>query len=581
MPPTPAELELIRKLNEPGGKLFELLSYLMLEEASGEKVTFQPRPTYMLINPDLAIGKESAPIVLALVTHATAKNAAGVKVDRNIEELFEAKTLSPLNNIPKVINFIWHSPVGWADGHIARLENAFDFTWIAFRDCKAYTSLLPTFVKLSADIVALNFKDSLDVIKKAGILKKLLLEFSPLFRKNILTTKIKHGNLWTNERKRVVPYSSKSPFAVNNRVKLDLMSLMLVPLSSLSLLLKGKSEKTTPLFDSAIMAGSLVNFRSLVKNEVSISKDLQFRLDLLIRTLGIDTLVTALTGANDTEGFNSLTTAFEPENLTEKRVSLLRMHSTKGTLYDLIQESWNKTSLLYNGRCWVIEFAVTIIKTKLRADYGLLTVQREALGDSRLNFGWDLLFWYVTGKRKSLTEPQLRQISKIIESYINKISSKTNDLTLSREVRNWLIKELRKKKQGNPLPWLVKTALTNAGIKSKGFPETLISRACPFATLSGLKSTSGLSLWHILAEKKIIHILSSYSSTHKHKEYSAKARVANYVAGGGLIQKDTAISEIGIILDGIWSESEVNMFQKAGVNIFSMDNPSAWLKWAS
>lgn len=283
MPPTLAELELIRKLNEPGGKLFELLSFLMLEESSGEKVLFQPRPSYMLINPDLAIGKEDSPKVIALVTHATAKNAAGVKVDRNIEELFEAKTLSPIKNIPKVINFIWHSPVGWADGHIARLENAFDFTWIAFRDCKAYTSLLSTFVKLSIDIAGLNFKDSLDIVKKANIIKRLLLEFNPLYRKNILTTEIKHKNLWTYERKRVVPYSYKIPLAINNRVKLDLMSLMLVPLSSLSSLLNGKSEKNAPQFDPAIMAGSLVNFRSIVKNEVSISKDLQHRLDPLIR----------------------------------------------------------------------------------------------------------------------------------------------------------------------------------------------------------------------------------------------------------------------------------------------------------
>lgn len=584
MPPTQEELELIRKLNEPGGKLFELLSLLMLEEASGKQVIFQPRPSYMQINPDLAVGDEEAPIILALVTHATAKNAAGVKVDRSLEELFEAKTLSPPRQVPIVINLIWHSPVGWATGHIARLENAFDFTWIAFRDCKAYRALLPVFVKLSSEIALLEFEEAMNILRRSNVLKPLMIEFGQLFHKAIDRSNSTHPQLWLQERRRCAPFKSKTSFAIGNRVKLDLMSLLVVPPATLPSLLNGKGEPYTSEFDPAIQSEAVVRFRSLVKNEVRIPQGLIQRMEPLVSFIGVETIETALTGARDTEGYGSITTAFEPEERTERRISLLREASANGALYELVQESWDKSSPLYNGRCWAVEFGTTLVKACLNDDYGLLALQREALGDSRLEYYWNLLIWYVRGKKDALTESEVQSVCSVLEKNISRIGTKTDNSRLAKDVREWLAKELRKIKTGNPLPWLIRATLADRGVTVTGFPGLSIQRYCPFAALSGLANASGVTRWHLMVGKKnkrILHVLSSYSSTHKHKEYSAKARLAHYVVTNGSIARDTAINGIAIILDGVWRESEVNMFQQAGVDVFAMDDPKSWLEWAS
>jgi hypothetical protein len=125
----------------------------------------------------------------------------------------------------------------------------------------------------------------------------------------------------------------------------------------------------------------------------------------------------------------------------------------------------------------------------------------------------------------------------------------------------------------------VERTLSFAGIGYDGWPNQGAITQCPFAVRAALGASSGRTAWHFrVGEAKLLHVLSNYSSTHKDKEYCAKARLARYEWAKNHYKK-ASIGQLGLILDGRWKSSETSMFTSAGICWFSSDDPGSWTDW--
>lgn len=585
--PTSLSKTLLHKLNEPGGKLFELLSFAILRAIYGRgKVEFQPRPSFMLIDPDLGVRDGERYEAIVLVTHATAKNAAGVKIDRSLEELFEAKTRTSKSQVPLAINLIWHSPFGWTKGHLARLDIAFDLNWVAFRDSEVYGRHLTHMVSLAKEIASLSHEESLAAVESSTLAAAFMPEMTHKIAGLSRPPRL-HSPLWGSERARVARLPA-SAGAISNQVKLDLTSLSLLPPNTLSRFLTGKRVAYDAIYEPVLGSGGLVRFKSISENSVQMPAVLAARIKMIASLVGTEPIEQSLAAARDSEGFSAFFVAYEPQPVAERRVREIRTAADSSRFLRLLGDSWKSDSALFTGTCWPLEFAVALVQETCDRGYGLLTLQREALGDSNPSYGWDPLWRYVSGDRDRLNERELLPVCDAIVRKLARIRTKVSDSALARHVQLRIGKRLRRKKKANPLLWFVRAVIDACNLDAQGFPSVGVVHQCPFARLAGLPAISGSSTWHFrLSNKKaseahtLLHVLSSYSSTHKHKEYAVKGRLVNYRANDTSVVLDDTVSRIGLLLDGEWTATQTELLRNAGVHVFSIDDLGSWVAWAS
>lgn len=562
------------KLNESGGKLFEILSEMMLEDIFGKKQVFpQPKCPQMLIAPDIFIKSETKPSHIVMVTHATAKNAAGVKVDRTSEELFEAKT--KIYPPPMSINLIWHSPIGWAKGHLDRLEEMFDCSWIAFNDCMDYTKALPKMIEVANHISGCDREKSASIARASNLSK----HFMRSLKDKLSRASHKNDSLWAHEIRRLKAFSRPPIVPINTEVKDDLISLCVIPAEDLAELLQRKRLPFSSKHQIGINAGGLTRTKSLRGDGVAIEANLYSRIDPIACQLTPQGVVGMVKDISESEGYSQFLTTYEAEHKKLARINLIARAVKQRSLHSLVADCWKKSSDLYTGRCWPFDIASGLIKSLVNEDFGLLNIQREALGDNRAGFKWDSLVWFINGDTTALPNKDLRAIAAKFESYLAKTDLSDPEKLLE-DLLYWQKMSVQKNKTGNPLPWLVRHTLLRGKIPFIGFPDSGISTYCPFAAKAGAAKVSGVTRWHFFVnEEKILHVLTNYSTTHKHKEYSAKTRIAHHIWNGTDYDL-SQIQHIGFVLDGEWSEDEVGMFIDAGAHVFPANNPNAWVEWA-
>jgi hypothetical protein len=561
------------KLNESGGKLFELLSEIILAEIFGEEKIFsQPKCPEMQIAPDIFIGDEQTPSHVVLVTHATAKNAAGVKVDRNIEELFEAKTrLSPR---PIVVNLIWHSPIGWSEGHIQRQDEMFDCNWVAYRDCSEYDTALPVMIDTAADIAGLEREEAMTVVRATGI--------AQAFAKSLhrMIPKAEKGNnalIWKLEAARTGD-KIEAISGYDLRLKDDLVSICLLDPNLVETLFNGAKLRFDDSHTPAVNSGALRKSNSIKGSFCQLEPGLRDRLNPMVSAIGISGLAALIQEVADSEGYSQLATVYEEQSTALKRLDAILSYASRRDLITLVEGCWKKNDNLFNGRCWPLYSASAVIKAKVNEDFGFLFAQRQALGDTNRGFGWDILNRYTRREKGVISHEELLKVCKVFENSLNQV--KTSSLeTLLGDIEYWQRVEIQKNKKGNPLPWYVRRTLISGGIDHVGFPDPCKTSLCPFIARAGGNKITGITRWHFsTASGDLLHILTNYSTTHKDKEYSAKSRIAHYEWNGKCVGK-SSVRRIGIILDGSWSENKLSMFRSSGNALFRADEPDSWIKW--
>jgi hypothetical protein len=560
------------KLNESGGRLFELLSEVMICKAFPDlEFHSQPPTDVMHIAPDIFLGSASNPRIAVLVTHATVKNAAGMKTERNIEELFELKTR--FRSIPIVINMIWHSPIGWSDSHLRRQDEYFDVNWVAFRDCPSLSKVLPNMAGLADKISGLERPVAKALVEKAGLLS----EIYPSFVSHLKDMDKKNGRLWNTSR-RAFPTSKIPGQKISCRVKLDLTQLCAIPSDSAKKFLEGAD---LPLdlewMSQAIDTGVYQRQVTLTSRAAIPETGLHSRCMKTFSSLPEVSLEKTIENISQSEGFDRIQSRQESEKLTKQRLDIIGAAVGDNNLCDLFSESFRRQSELYTGRCWPIELASNLIKANLDDNFGLTFLQRSILGDNRESYKWNSLTWYVNGDQSALTSSDLKAVAGGLEQILSDIKF-DNLNALVESISSWRDKELRKGKKSNPLLWFVKSLLDVSGVGYEGFPGKSFSTRCPACDHLNLPKASGITRWHFRIGDKILHVLSNYSSSHKDKEYSAKTRLSYcHLEKGKYFVRPN--HHVAFILDGEWSEGEVSMFKSAGSHVFPADEVNSWLSW--
>ncbi len=160
-----------RKLNESGGRVFEFITAEALSLLFPNSIVKLQPPGMggMIIQPDIAIYTDSGELqAIVLSGHATTKNSAGMKVDRSLEELFEVKECFAGTVV--CASFIWHSPNGWATGHIKRMDEAFDYSFVSYRDCSViWESLVPEICELADAVKGKEEESARSIVTLSGI----------------------------------------------------------------------------------------------------------------------------------------------------------------------------------------------------------------------------------------------------------------------------------------------------------------------------------------------------------------------------------------------------------------------------
>ena len=557
------------KLNESGGKLFEALTECILEDLYGKaSVTAQPSCKTMHIKPDILVGPPARPTHVVLVTHATAVNNAGHKIDRGTEELFEIKTRFP--TIPVAINLIWHSPLAWKDGYLKRMDEMFDANWVAFRDCDEYAASLPEM------IATLKAMERADSDQYHSILRKgtLISTYKTSILAHLRSVTKKNVALWRAERQRHYGIIFDAP-GVDTRLRKDLISITALRPELLRDLLQKGRAKVDPKTAQEI-GTEILRRKTLSGSIVSLDDALQQRLHGASSFLGPKPFADLLCDIS-VKRWSSGTTV-EGIDVAKARVEALLSACRDGKLLDLVAESWDTQSPLYSARCWPLYIGVAVIKALLDEDFGFLNAQRRALGDTHQAYRWDLLNRYARGESDCLSRADLSKVIKVFQANVNSLPSTDADSILKNE--SYLAQlALHRVKDENPLMLFVERTLSLAGIQYEGWPDQGPTTQCPFAVKANLASTSGLTSWHFkIHDGRLLHVLSSYSATHKDKEYCAKAHLSRYRWGGREFEK-SSFGEVGLILDGKWKPSETSMFSSAGVVWFPSDNPTSWIEW--
>jgi hypothetical protein len=353
----------------------------------------------------------------------------------------------------------------------------------------------------------------------------------------------------------------------------------------LSLFLDGRSMDHTQELNLGIESGALIALGSRVR----MNHDLHARISLALKQTHRSTLITALDRFRITEGFSAYRMVYEPTEETAERLNKLFSASDADELKDLINESWDRKSTSYTGTCWPIEYAVAAIQFLIDADFGLLSLYRQSDGDLDDAFMWNPLTWYLIGKRNAIKDSEVREISKTLVELLSVAKKKIRTFReIVPDIRAAMEMKLRRKKKANPLLWFVRSVIDSMSIVVEGFPDAAPTRYCPFAEVAKLGKVSGQMRWHFRIQPltkssgfRLLHVLSSYSQTHKHKEYALKGRLSMYVAKKGGIVRDTDIAEVAILLDGKWSASEVAVMASSGIKVFSISDVDLWSKWVA
>jgi hypothetical protein len=558
-----------KKLNETGGKLFEALTECILEDIYGvESITAQPSCDTMHIKPDILVGSASNPSHVVLVTHATAINNAGHKVDRGIEELFEIKTR--FRGVPIAVNLIWHSPLAWSDGYLKRMDEMFDVNWVAFRDCELYESSLPEMIAVLDQLNLSESSEYHEIVRSSN----LVYAYSTSVSERILTSNRKNAALWRIERSQRFSVTFEHSESDTSMGK-DLVSLTAMRPGLLQEVLEKGRVKVDPALAQEIRT-NVLRVRTLNGTFVSLEDSLVSRLEKASSFFGVNHLNGLLCDIA-TKRWATGTTV-ETADVAKSRIEQVIDCCESGTLLGLVDDSWDCSSKFYTARCWPLYVGVAIIKVFVDREFGFLNAQRRALGDTHSAFRWDLLNRYVRGEQSCLSRADLEKVVSVFQELIRGLDEIDAESVFGNK-RYIAELELHRVKDENPLMLFVEKTLSVAKIDFEGWPSQGKITQCPFAVRAGLGAASGRTSWHFqIKDGRLLHVLSNYSSTHKDKEYCAKSRLSRYQWDGRKYDR-SPVGEIGIILDGRWRSSETSMFSSAGIHCFPSDDPKAWIKW--
>ena len=266
------------------------------------------------------------------------------------------------------------------------------------------------------------------------------------------------------------------------------------------------------------------------------------------------------------EGISSLLDSLKSKGEMQNRIVRTEEAIHTCSLAQLCQKAFDKNDPDYTGRCWPFEICTTWIKLKVDNKFGLLEAQREVLGDTKTNYGWDPIVYYTEGYSDYLSEEEVSAICTYLEGILASVKSITVE-----ELNSSILTEARKEKINNPLQWIIRETLSHYGIEY----DRKLSFQCIFAHNAGLRASSGRTTFQFYIPTKdklyIIHALSAYSSTHKDVEFSGKTRLYRLITNRDV--------ETLYVLDGDkWPERTRYMFDRAGAQTIAASVFEKWVK---
>lgn len=546
------------KWNEAGGRLFEFLSIEALSILFPENtIEWQPQqlPT-MIIQPDIAIRDKTGTLAaIGLSGHATAKNSAGMKVDRSIEELFEAK--ESLSSQTIVFSIIWHSPNGWSEGQLKRMDSAFDYNFVVYRECKEiWPDIVVEVNQLADEVKGADEPTCRSLVKASGLPLRLSKYMAGLVQ-IVQSRQEANKDIWKSVRE---SYRSIESYKSNieAHIKEALTPLLWMPETIVDAVLDGKTIKRNDDSETFIRLGGAIPTTAGVKANAHITNlSNHYSRDIVKKT--ILQLQTA-------EGISSLLDSLKSKAEMQNRISRTEEAIHTRSLAQLCQKSFDKDDPDYTGRCWPFEICTTWIKLKVDNKFGLLEAQREVLGDTKTNYGWDPIVFYTEGYSDYLSEAEVSAIC----TYFEEVLASAKSISVE-ELNGSILTEARKEKANNPLQWIIRETLSHYGIEY----DQKLSFQCIFAHNAGLGASSGRTTFqvYIPTEDKlyIIHALSAYSSTHKDVEFSGKTRLYRLINNQDV--------EIVYVLDGDkWPERTCYMFDRAGAKTVAASSFEKWVQ---
>ena len=553
------------KLNESGGRLFEFLTLVILKQTLPQyEIIWQPSVPQILLQPDIGIyNKVNKNLVaIGLVGHATIKSSGESKTNRNIEELFEIKE-SFANPIILALSFIWHSPNGWTKGHIDRINTAFDYNFIAFKDCRDIWQKILSKIEIIKDQIKGKDNQTCEKIISTSDLPILLCPYFYNLIEIINKNKENNKKLWNLIRKNYKP-TIFSELTINTSVKLALQALFLLPDELVPDALSGnKIPLNTKTKAFVITGGGSI----VLGQKIRISSNITLLNTLFNKQIIINTLEKM----RNAQGMASLRTSMSSIEAISRRIKRTEEAINNGSFVKLCKEAMQINDEDYIERCWPLDVCTAWMKSKVNKKFGLLEAQRKSIGDTFTDYLWDPIIRFAEGNFKLLDDDQLEKIGLFFEKYLKNIPPIT-----SIELSNEMQKDARKRKKANPLSLLLKETLHYYGVKY--FED--YSFQCPFAKKANISLPSGLTVYKLYIKKDqttiIIHVLSSYSSTHKDVEFSAKARLlrCSYNSYFSLLDGIRLV----YVLDGKWSKRHTEVFRRSGAEIIPIDCLSSWIK---
>lgn len=550
------------KWNESGGRLFEFLSVEMLSIVFPDAmIEWQPKGLdTVIIQPDIAIYNSNHELLaLGLSGHATTKNSAGMKVDRSVEELFEIKESLP--ETVQVFSIIWHSPNGWSAGHLKRMDEAFDYNFVVFRECvDIWNTIVPEINVLAARIKGADEKTSIRLVKESSIPRKIAKHFGGLQRV-VFGGKERNHELWESIRQRYRHHKTieneinSRPYS---RIKEALIPLMWLPIEGVKSAIEGKTIEKNDKSNTFIRLGGAIQATNGIKVNASISSlSIAYDKSIILETIQ---------GLQTAEGINTLLDSLESSERMNSRIFRTEEAVKRRTLFTLCEHAFDPTDVDYTGKCWPLEVITAWIKYRIDGKFGLVEAQREAIGDTRTNYGWDPIIYYAEGNIDALDDESIKRICSVLEDKVQQAKSISVE-----ELSANILREARKEKNNNPLQWIIRKTLDHNGVEySRGLSIQEV-----FARQAGLAASSGRTTFQLKIDTEnecyIIHALSAYSTTHKDVEFSAKARQFFLLYPNNY--------KMVYVVDGTnWPERTIRMFNRAGAEVVLADHFEKWVR---
>lgn len=553
----------------------------------------------LYIIPDLVIGKKQ-PETIIVVSHATTVPSGTMKFWRNLEELFEVKTLRSRYTTRDVwcVNLVFCCRRGWGE-NLEILNNVFDSSLIVFE--KSYWNKLLAFLhgnlkkvkKLSKERTKLFLQTKL---AKDPIALSAFEGFSKDLGKCLNRTTLPRelNRLWRSETKFVQSRKTQPRTIMNTFYRRGLSKCLALTAQDL-LLVRGlvESRPSNRISNQSERIKHLVNLGflketpSLAGSILRVDEDIEF----VIKNLDLNEIRKVISYLMEVHGeslkayLTDLVNAQSVVKMLDTIIEKLKIDGiNEDTLLKIFESCFEKGSYhgLANGRVWPMDIILQIIRTCLDKRFSEVVLKERTRIPS--SGGINPIDFYIRRVR-SINEEHLYKIAQFLSDRLNEIGLAAIEQNSRKIIRDYLknrVNNLVKHKSINPLHALIALRLTPFSERTTGYPSKRIYETCCFSPYVGVRKNTGrtgITFSIDLPNKKrwIILSMAAYGGheADKRKELSSRVRTLRYRwdSNLGLFMPRDDVERRILVLDGTWikagenPEEIIEMLHEAGWDV--------------